>query len=1056
MQAHVSRRSTVLLAALFSLVLLTGSAHSPRHNEVSRRAAARSALAAALGPARPVEGRLTGFPWAPFVPSRSRPSKDLLPALRDLQRSAAGSTPEDIAARALAELAVGKIKEAVGGFDRAVAAAPAYAALFSDLAAAYLEDARKNREPYSLVKALESAEKAVVLDPNLPEARFNRALALESLFLDSQARLAWGEYLRLDPETPWRLEAESRLKALGSPDPASRWTLRRRDLDKAVRNGDQVLVAQTVSLFPQAAREYAEEKLLGDWAEAWAAGRSDEARRTLAVARAIGGALEKSNGEKMPAATVDMLDRALTTGGGRLTALVEGHRSYQKGLHLYNKGRFAEAGEVFARAEQVLQLVGSPFADWARFRLAVCQMQLFHYERALALLDRLQANTRISGFRSLKGRARWVSGLILGILARPAESLAAYRSSLLAFAAIGERENLGAVSCLMAEGLRDLGDLPGAWRFHLRALQALRELREPARRQVVLEQASATALRTAEPLAAISFLQEALAATPSPANSAAWFYCLRRRALACASLGRMAEAQEDLRKARAEAARFPDSSIRGSFLGDFQAVEGKILATQDPRGSFDRLSAAIRVYENTQYQQQLALLYAERARSSLALDRPEVAERDFDRAIEAIHRQRKTVVDDTLRASYLEEFRSVFEDMVGLQARLGHEALALDYAESARARVLFELEAAAIIDHPGKPLNSEEIRKHLPKDVAVLEYSVLPQRLLIWVIRRDSLKLVESRISAEKIQALSEDFRSKILKVHAGSARGPDAEFLFDLLIGDLQPALEGVESLVVIPDRSLYGLPFAALWDPSAGEYLIERYSLSVAPSANFYIRALVHVRRFGQPPRKALVIGNPRFDRELLPQLSSLPHAEREAKSIAALYPETRLLLGEDATRKRFLEGLDQYDMVHVAGHAVSNRVAPLSSFLALAPAAGDSGILYARDLYPHRRARVRLIVLSACSGLSGDNRDSEGVVNLARPFLAMGVPAVIGSLWSVDDRATKELLTLFHQYFRSGVGATAALRQAQIEMSSSSDPTLSAPAFWAGFQLLGAGEP
>lgn len=1054
----MSRRSTVSLAALCLLILLTGSAHPPRQNEASRRAAIRSALAAALGPARPLEGRLAGFPYAPFNPAQPRISKESGTILRSLEADAVGSSPENIAARALAELAAGKIKEAIEGLDRAVAANPANAALFSDFAAAYLEDARKNREPYSLVKALEDAEKAVALDPNLPEARFNRALALEHLFLNRQARLAWREYIRLDPGTSWEREAERRLRALGRPDPANRWILRRQSLDEAVRNDGQVRVVQTVSLFPQAAREYAEEKLLGDWAEAWVAGRSEGARSALAVVRAIGGALEKSNGEKMPAATVDIVDRAILRGDGRLAALVEGHRSYQKGLHLYNEGRFAEAGEVFTRAEQLLRQASTPFADWATFRLAVCQMQRFHYRRALALLDPLQARARVSGFRSLEGRSRWVSGLILGILARPAESLAAYRSSLQAFAAIGERENLGAVSCLMAEALRDLGDLPGAWRFHFRALQVLGELREPARRQVVLEQAGATALRTAEPLAALSFLQEALTTTASsPVNSAAWFYCLRRRALAHASLGRMAEAREDLRKARAEAARFPDPTIRGSFLGDLEAVEGQILAAYNPRNSFDRLSAAIRIYENTRYQQQLALLYGERARSSLALDRPEAAERDLERAIEAIHGQRETVVDDTLRASYLEEFRAIFEDMVGLQARLGHKELALDYVESARARVLFELGAATSIDPSGKLLNSEEIRKHLPEDVAVLEYSVLPQRLLAWVLRRDSLHLFESRISVEKIRTLSEHFRGGILKVRAGSLGDPDAKFLFDLLIGNLRPALEGVKSLVLIPDRDLYGTPFAALWDPSAGGYLIERYSLSMAPSANLYIRALNHAQRFGrQPPDKALVIGDPRFNRELLPQLPALPNAEREARSIAALYPEARLLLGENATRKAFLEGLDQYDVIHVAGHAASNRAAPLSSFLALAPAAGDSGILYARALYRHRRSRARLIVLSTCGGLSGDDRSGEGVMNLARPFLAMGVPAVVGSLWSVEDRATKELLTSFHHYFQSGASAAAALRQAQIDISSSSDPTFSAPAFWAGFQLLGAGEP
>ena len=54
------------------------------------------------------------------------------------------------------------------------------------------------------------------------------------------------------------------------------------------------------------------------------------------------------------------------------------------------------------------------------------------------------------------------------------------------------------------------------------------------------------------------------------------------------------------------------------------------------------------------------------------------------------------------------------------------------------------------------------------------------------------------------------------------------------LLIAPLAEALKGEEHLLIVPDRDLYALPFAALLESEAegGKHLIERVALSVAPS--------------------------------------------------------------------------------------------------------------------------------------------------------------------------------------------------------------------------------
>ena len=73
---------------------------------------------------------------------------------------------------------------------------------------------RQLDRPDDLPRALGAAERAVKADERLIEARFNRALALESLFLEEQARQAWQDYVARDPGSEWANEARSHLEKL--------------------------------------------------------------------------------------------------------------------------------------------------------------------------------------------------------------------------------------------------------------------------------------------------------------------------------------------------------------------------------------------------------------------------------------------------------------------------------------------------------------------------------------------------------------------------------------------------------------------------------------------------------------------------------------------------------------------------------------------------------------------------------------------------------------------------------------------------------------------------
>src|SRR5205807_4027802 len=105
------------------------------------------------------------------------------------------------------------------------------------------------------------------------------------------------------------------------------------------------------------------------------------------------------------------------------------------------------------------------------------------------------------------------------------------------------------------------------------------------------------------------------------------------------------------------------------------------------------------------------------------------------------------------------------------------------------------------------------------------------------------------------------------------------------------------------------------------------------------------------------------------------------------------------------------------------ISNSDFPnLSRLLFADERGGASGSLFAHELAGRHFGRTQLLILAACQTSGGRIRRGEGVLSLARPFLAAGIPTVIASLWDVDDAGTRALLVAVHEALRSGAGPAA----------------------------------
>jgi CHAT domain-containing protein/Flp pilus assembly protein TadD len=117
-------------------------------------------------------------------------------------------------------------------------------------------------------------------------------------------------------------------------------------------------------------------------------------------------------------------------------------------------------------------------------------------------------------------------------------------------------------------------------------------------------------------------------------------------------------------------------------------------------------------------------------------------------------------------------------------------------------------------------------------------------------------------------------------------------------------------------------------------------------------------------------------------------------------------------------------------------------------------DDGVLTAYEATGLNLQGTELVVLSACNTGQGDVKNGEGVFGLRRALQEAGAQAVMMSLWSVPDKETQELMTLFYSKWLSGVEKHEALRQAQLEEREVVRKRYGRdlPYYWGAFVLVG----
>ena len=235
-------------------------------------------------------------------------------------------------------------------------------------------------------------------------------------------------------------------------------------------------------------------------------------------------------------------------------------------------------------------------------------------------------------------------------------------------------------------------------------------------------------------------------------------------------------------------------------------------------------------------------------------------------------------------------------------------------------------------------------------------------------------------------------------------------------------------DHLVLVPHGFLHYVPFHALHD--GDRYLIDRYSISYAPSASvFHLCA-------AQPAAgedRSLVLGV--ADRRA-------PHILEEVRAVAEALPGATLLVGEAAGEEALRTQVAGCRFVHLATHALFRRDNPMFSAIQL----GDSR-LSLFDLYD-LRLDAELVVLSGCGTGLNAVLGGEELVGLTRGLLYAGARSVLVTLWDVHDESTAEFMGRFYRHLADGAHRAQALRQAMRDLRR----RYPSPYHWAPFVLVG----
>lgn len=1053
------------------------------------------ALQSAYREQRPIEARISGFSYAPMLEQRGgEPKADYVQLDRAASRlfDAVSDNPSADTCHALGKyyLAQRQFDKAIDQFEAALKFDPQSARVHCDLGAALFERGKARSPDFERGKGVEEIEefavslthlkKALELDSSLLEALFNRALLYEHMGLLGQAESDWRAYLERDPNSKWAEEARQHLTEL------------EKQQSKVSRNEDQVL------------REFFDAYERGDEGRAWEAvrqnytsagntitnalldsyldletkGESASASSTLRALAYVGKLEFQRAGDTY---TSDLARFYSRSNPRQRVALARAREQMREAYRLFLSSEVKDALSYYEQAKQTFEESGDECeAIFTEYRMGHCYLLQPDLKKSEAIFERLRPACERSNYRWLLNQNLYRTASIRLTFNEYSESIDYARRALKQSEQMQDTVGMLNMLVMLADQYRALNDQRQSLHFLRRALALTREEgAEPLQTWGIFTAIGLNLQSLDLHPSALEYQKEALrlALEMRPERPliisrshdylGQTYGSLKDYDSALAHINLAFEAGRQLAGERSGLEMMANSSLHA---GDVYRQAGDYARALE---SYDR---SISLYEGLDYPYYTYPARKGKLLSYIAKGDDTATEAELRHVLEIFERYRSELTNEGQRNTFFDVKQSVYDLAIGFAYSREHNPhLAFEYSELSRARSL--LDAIRRSTPPAKseddgelhlpstsaPLALSDIQQRMPEQAQIVQYAVLEDKLLIWVVTRTGISTREVALGS---RALGETIRQYLRAVSAPSnsmeaeaERG--AKELYGVLITPVEALLDKTKLLCLIPDKLLHLLPFGALISGTTGRYLVEDFRPALSASSTVFVDCSEQAgRKAGRTEERLLSVGDPSFDSAAFPSLRRLPSAGREAQAVTAFYKQHRLLRRGDARELTVKDEIVRSDIAHFALHYLVDERSSLLSKLVLAAVPGgdvrdreDDGVWQIREIYKMRLPQTRLVVLSACQTGVEQQYRGEGAMGVARPFIAAGVPVVVASLWPVDSQSTERLMVSFHRHrTRDRLPTAEALRRAQLEMLGGDDTRYHHPYYWAAFTAIG----
>lgn len=342
-------------------------------------------------------------------------------------------------------------------------------------------------------------------------------------------------------------------------------------------------------------------------------------------------------------------------------------------------------------------------------------------------------------------------------------------------------------------------------------------------------------------------------------------------------------------------------------------------------------------------------------------------------------------------------------------------------------------------------LSIKEIVANLKPSSAYISYTIT-SNLEIYVLAVNHHKILLKKLN------LPSDFTKQIQQLIFLLRYNPtlfeyeghsQALALYNVLIKPVDIIFEDTKCMMISRDGILNYLPFEVLeTSKKKGDYLIRHFAISYQYNALSYL--LKQDRNQGNAYK--LMTLAPFTKQQII-----------EGDTLAALPASTKkenedILVDSQATKNRFIQIANQYEIFHLKCHSVTDPRTYDNSYVYF-NTSSSSWKLGFHEILALPLKKCQLIILASCNSANGFTKPHEGVMSLCYAFYKAGCKAVLAAQWQAHDRSSEFITNKFYGYLKDGETKDIALQKAKIDfLNEPIGMELNHPFYWANFTITG----